>query len=79
MRRSGSRRYLKFFFVVSYVVLAPFVGAFADRLPKGQVMFISNAIKVVGCLMMLFGATRCSPTRSSASARPPTRPPSTAS
>jgi len=26
--------YLKFFFVVSYVVLAPYVGAFADRLPK---------------------------------------------
>jgi LPLT family lysophospholipid transporter-like MFS transporter len=47
--------YLKFFFVISYVVLAPYVGAFADRLPKGQVMFISNTIKVVGCLMMLFG------------------------
>jgi MFS family permease len=37
------------------VVLAPFVGAFADARPKGQVMFISNAIKVVGCLMMLGG------------------------
>jgi MFS family permease len=42
-------------FALFYVVLAPFVGAFADRLPKGQVMFISNLIKVVGCLMMLFG------------------------
>ncbi|MEO8249541.1 MAG: lysophospholipid transporter LplT [Burkholderiales bacterium] len=42
-------------FALFYVVLAPFVGAFADALPKGQVMFISNAIKVVGCLMMLFG------------------------
>ncbi len=39
-----------------YVVLAPFVGAFADAMPKGRVMFISNAIKVVGCLMMLFGS-----------------------
>ena len=48
--------YLKFFFVVSYVVLAPYVGAFADRLPKGQVMFASNAIKVAGCLAMLFNA-----------------------
>jgi MFS family permease len=47
--------YLKFFFVISYVVLAPYVGAFADRLPKGQVMFISNTVKVVGCLAMLFG------------------------
>ena len=42
-------------FALFYVVLAPFVGAFADVLPKGRVMFISNAIKVVGCLMMLFG------------------------
>ncbi len=46
--------YLKFFFVISYVVLAPFVGAFADRLPKGTVMFISNLIKIVGCAIMLF-------------------------
>ncbi|CAM9657491.1 unnamed protein product [Phaeothamnion confervicola] len=46
--------YLKFFFVISYVVLAPYVGAFADRLPKGQVMLASNSIKIVGCAMMLF-------------------------
>ena len=45
--------YLKFFFVISYVLLAPYVGAFADRLPKGRVMFISNAIKITGCMMML--------------------------
>ena len=42
-------------FALFYVVLAPFVGAFADAFPKGKVMFVSNAIKVVGCLMMLFG------------------------
>ena len=42
-------------FALFYVVLAPFVGAFADARPKGQVMFISNAIKVVGCLLMLVG------------------------
>jgi MFS family permease len=47
--------YLKFFFVVSYVLLAPWVGAFADRLPKGQVMFVANTIKITGCLMLLFG------------------------
>ena len=46
---------LKLFFTVSYVLLAPFVGAFADSLPKGKVMLIANGIKVVGCLMMLFG------------------------
>jgi len=43
---------LKLFFTVSYVVLAPFVGAFADALPKGKVMFYTNAIKVLGCAMM---------------------------
>jgi MFS family permease len=42
-------------FAFFYVALAPFVGAFADSAPKGKVMFYSNSIKVVGCLMMLFG------------------------
>ena len=43
-------------FALFYVILAPFVGAFADAVPKGQVMFYSNLIKIVGCLTMLFGA-----------------------
>ncbi|KFX61269.1 major facilitator transporter [Burkholderia sp. K24] len=47
---------LKLFFVLSYVVLAAFVGAFADSRPKGNVMFITNTIKVVGCITMLVGA-----------------------
>jgi LPLT family lysophospholipid transporter-like MFS transporter len=42
-------------FALFYVLLAPFVGAFADAVPKGRVMFIANLIKIVGCLMMLFG------------------------
>ena len=42
-------------FALFYVVLAPFVGAFADAHPKGRVMLMSNSIKVVGCLLMLFG------------------------
>jgi len=42
-------------FVVSYIVLAPFVGAFADSLPKGRVMLISNSIKLFGCIAMLAG------------------------
>ncbi|MGI4900066.1 MAG: lysophospholipid transporter LplT [Janthinobacterium lividum] len=46
---------LKLFFVLSYVVLAAFVGAFADSRPKGRVMFVTNTIKVLGCLTMLFG------------------------
>ena len=42
-------------FALFYVILAPFVGAFADAYPKGQVMFVSNFIKVIGCIFMLFG------------------------
>ncbi|RJG06020.1 lysophospholipid transporter LplT [Noviherbaspirillum cavernae] len=45
---------LKLFFVLSYVLLAAFVGAFADSLPKGRVMFITNLIKIAGCTMMFF-------------------------
>src|SRR5437899_12267740 len=44
---------LKQSFVVSYVVLAPLVGAFADSMAKGRVMLITNAIKIVGCGLML--------------------------
>lgn len=59
LRTSGSpewqRAALVPMFALFYVILAPFVGAFADSKPKGQVMFISNAIKVGGCLMMLVG------------------------
>ncbi len=46
---------LQQFFVISYILLAPFVGPFADALPKGRVMFISNLVKIVGCLAMLLG------------------------
>ncbi|HEX7634486.1 MAG TPA: lysophospholipid transporter LplT, partial [Noviherbaspirillum sp.] len=46
---------LKQFFVLSYALLAPFVGAFADSLPKGRVMLITNLIKIVGCSIMFFG------------------------
>src|SRR5688572_12011991 len=45
---------LKFFFTVSYVVFAGFVGAFADSMPKGRVMFITNSVKIVGCILMFF-------------------------
>jgi LPLT family lysophospholipid transporter-like MFS transporter len=45
---------LKLFFTISYVCLAPFVGPFADSMPKGRVMFITNLIKVTGCALMFF-------------------------
>jgi LPLT family lysophospholipid transporter-like MFS transporter len=46
---------LKLFFTISYVLLAAFVGAFADSMPKGRVMFLSNTIKIIGCIMMVTG------------------------
>ena len=45
---------LKQCFVVSYVLLAPLVGAFADSMPKGRVMLYTNGIKILGCSLMLF-------------------------
>ncbi len=47
---------LKLFFTLSYVLLAAFVGAFADSMPKWRVMLISNTIKIGGCLMLLLGS-----------------------
>jgi MFS family permease len=46
---------LQQFFVLSYILLAPFVGSISDAFPKGRVMFVSNSIKVLGCLLMIFG------------------------
>jgi MFS family permease len=43
------------FFVISYIILAPVVGSFADAYPKGNVMFVANAIKFVGSISMIFG------------------------
>ncbi|MET3105858.1 LPLT family lysophospholipid transporter-like MFS transporter [Oxalobacteraceae bacterium GrIS 2.11] len=45
---------LKSFFVISYVALAAFVGAFSDCMPKGKVMFLTNIVKIIGCTMMFF-------------------------
>ncbi len=45
---------LKLSFVLFYVLLAAFVGAFADALPKGRVMFIANLIKIAGCALLFF-------------------------
>ncbi|MDR1462318.1 MAG: lysophospholipid transporter LplT, partial [Azoarcus sp.] len=46
---------LKLYFVVSYVLLAAFVGAFADSMPKWRVMLISNTVKIAGCLLLFSG------------------------
>lgn len=46
---------LKWVFIIAYIMLAPFVGAFADALPKGKVMFLSNGIKFFGCILAYLG------------------------
>src|SRR5690349_3693649 len=46
---------LKETFVLFYVLLAAFVGAFADALPKGRVMLIGNMIKIFGCGLFFYG------------------------
>lgn len=43
---------MKWWFALAYVVLAAFVGAFADSYPKGKVMFVTNAVKLMGCVLM---------------------------
>src|SRR6476619_125022 len=46
---------LKLVFNASYVLLAAFVGTFADSFPKNRIMFFTTLIKTGGCLMILFG------------------------
>jgi LPLT family lysophospholipid transporter-like MFS transporter len=46
---------LQEFFVGAYILLAPFVGPFADSRPKGTVMLLSNAVKLAGALGMCLG------------------------
>jgi MFS family permease len=46
---------LKFGFTLSYVLLAPFVGALADTFPKARLMAWMNAVKLSGAALMLAG------------------------
>ncbi|WP_413438672.1 lysophospholipid transporter LplT [Sulfuriferula sp. GW1] len=43
-------------FVLAFILLAPFVGPFADYIPKGRAMLLANAMKLIGAAMMLSGA-----------------------
>lgn len=43
------------FFVVAFILLAPFVGPFADSQPKGRVMMLANGIKLLGAGFILAG------------------------
>lgn len=42
-------------FVVAFILLAPFVGPFADAIPKGRAMLIANSMKLLGASAMLLG------------------------
>ena len=46
---------LKFFFIVSYVVLAPVVGALADAVAKPRLMAWMNGVKLAGALALCAG------------------------
>lgn len=50
-----SQPVLQMLFVAAYIILAPFVGQFADNIPKGRVMMAANAFKLVGALLICFG------------------------
>ncbi len=43
------------FFVFAFILLAPFVGPFADSQPKGRVMMLANGIKFLGAAFILAG------------------------
>ena len=43
-------------FVLAFILLAPFVGPFADHIPKGRAMLLANAMKLIGAALMLSGA-----------------------
>jgi MFS family permease len=47
---------LKFFFIVSYVALAPVVGALADAVAKHRLMVWMNSVKLGGALALALGA-----------------------
>lgn len=43
---------LQMVFVVAYILLAPFVGQFADSFPKGRVMMVANGLKFIGAVLI---------------------------
>lgn len=47
---------LKFFFNISYVLLAPLMGPLSDAMPKARLMAGMNALKICGALVLVAGA-----------------------
>jgi MFS transporter, LPLT family, lysophospholipid transporter len=60
VKQRGAQRLvpvLQEFFVIPFILLAPFVGSIADAWPKGRVMFAANSLKLIGAVMMFAGAS----------------------
>jgi len=51
----GMVTYIQMAFLVAYVVLAPIVGAFADKKAKSHVLLLGNAMKATGITLLLLG------------------------
>lgn len=50
-----SQPMLQMVFVLTFIVLAPFVGQIADSFPKGRVMLLSNGCKLIGAVVICIG------------------------
>ncbi|GAA0348279.1 lysophospholipid transporter LplT [Morganella psychrotolerans] len=51
-----SQPMLQMVFVLTFIVLAPFVGQIADCFPKGRVMLMSNGCKLIGAIVICLGS-----------------------
>ncbi|WP_123039257.1 lysophospholipid transporter LplT [Cohnella candidum] len=51
----GTVAYIQIAFLLAYVVLAPVVGAFADKKSKSRVLLVGNLLKGIGIALLLFG------------------------
>jgi len=51
----GTVAYIQMAFLCAYVILAPVVGAFADKKAKSHVLLIGSILKAIGIAMLLFG------------------------
>ncbi|SFS60748.1 lysophospholipid transporter LplT [Paenibacillus sp. BC26] len=47
--------YIQIAFLCAYVILAPVVGAFADKKAKSNVLLLGNILKAIGIGLLLFG------------------------
>ncbi|OAT24716.1 lysophospholipid transporter LplT [Proteus myxofaciens] len=51
-----SQPVLQMVFVLAFIILAPFVGRFADSNPKGRVMLSGNLLKFIGATLICIGS-----------------------